>query len=88
MAEIKSFDSFNFSAPAMYVIRVKGFLDESWSERFGGMQINNKFQGKVLPMTELVGEVSDQAGLFGVVSSLYEMHLPLVSIELLVNSED
>lgn len=74
---------FKFSSPARYRICVKGFLDESWSERFSGMCISNENPGRITPMTTLVGSVIDQTELLGVLNSLYEMHLPLVSVELL-----
>ncbi len=34
-----------FTSPASYRICVKGFLDESWSERLNGMRITNLGQG-------------------------------------------
>jgi hypothetical protein len=72
-----------FSSPARYRISVKGFLDESWSERFGDMRISNQVSGTVSPMAVLVGPVVDQTELVGVLNSLYEMHLPLVSVEII-----
>jgi hypothetical protein len=36
-----------------------------------------------LPLTKLCGQVQDQAELLGVLNSIYEMHLPLVTVELL-----
>ena len=76
-----------FSLSARYRICVKGFLDESWSNRFSGLRINNHVPGRISPVTALVGTVRDQTELLGVLNSLYEMHMPLVSIELLDNGE-
>jgi hypothetical protein len=73
-------DHLKFSTPATYVIVVKGFLDESWSERFGGMRITNEVSGSVSPVAELAGEVRDQTELIGMINSLYEMHMPLMSL--------
>jgi len=39
------------------------------------------------PVTTLVGRVRDQAELIGVLNSLYELHLPLLSVELLDGEE-
>jgi hypothetical protein len=72
-----------FNSSAHYRVCVKGFLDESWSERFSGMRISNQVAGRISPMAELVGPVLDQTELVGVLNNLYEMHLPLVSVELL-----
>jgi hypothetical protein len=35
------------------------------------------------PVTELVGKVRDQAELAGLLNSLYELHLTLLSVEML-----
>jgi hypothetical protein len=37
------------------------------------------------PVTTLMGELSDQAALAGVLNTLYELHLPLLSVECLSN---
>jgi hypothetical protein len=76
-------NDFKFSSSARYRICVKGFLDESWSERFSGMRISNEVPGRTSPMAELIGQMIDQTELVGVLNSLCEMHLPLVSVELL-----
>ena len=69
-----------FTVPARYSICVKGFLDESWSQRLSGMQINNQVPNTQTPAAEIVGEVQDQTELIGVLNSLYEMHLPIISV--------
>ena len=71
-----------FSSPASYRICIKGYLDESWSGRLIGMTIDNEVRSKETPIVALSGQVRDQSELLGVLNSLYEMHLPLVSIEL------
>jgi hypothetical protein len=69
--------------PGTYRIKVQGCIDEKWSDRLGGMKITTSRQGKEKPVTTLVGPMRDQAQLLGVLNSLYELHLPLLSIELL-----
>jgi len=83
MASSEPGNILKFSSSARYRICVKGFLDDSWSERFGDMRISNQLPGRISPMATLVGPVTDQTALVGVLNSLYEMHLPLVSVELL-----
>jgi hypothetical protein len=73
----------HFTSEARYCICVKGFLDDSWSERFSGMRISNDVDGIISPLAVLEGAVMDQTELSGVLNSLYEMHLPLVSVTLL-----
>ena len=73
---------FVFDRPGNYRIRVLGLLDESWSDRLGGLRITAcSLKDQEGPVTELVGQVRDQAKLAGVLNSLYELHLTLLSVE-------
>ncbi len=83
MAAVRNGSDLNFTSPANYRICVKGFLDESWSERLIGMTIENQVTKATSPIAALYGQVRDQTELLGLLNSLYEMHLPLVSLELL-----
>ena len=72
-----------FGRPAKYCITVRGNLDASWAERLGDMTITESSpEGQDL-MTTLVGRVLDQAELFGVLNTLYELHIPLLSVKIL-----
>lgn len=66
--------------PATYHIRVKGYLDERWSKRLGGLTVNPMQIGEKTLVTHLSGQVADQATLFGVLLALYDMRLPLISV--------
>ena len=59
-----------------YEIRVKGHLDESWSEWFDGLTITNLDSGE----TVLRGEIVDQAALHGVLSKVRDLNLPLIAV--------
>ena len=81
MSQPESRKSFFFNRPGKYCIHVHGFLDNSWSERLGGLRISTsslKDQGQV---TMLAGQVRDQTELAGVLDTLYELHLTLLSVE-------
>jgi len=67
MPQSSSMKNFSFHGPGNYRIRALGFLDESWSDRLSGMHIT----------------VRDQAALAGVLNTLYELHLSLLSVEYL-----
>ncbi len=58
-------------------ILVDGCIDEHWSSWFGGLTISHTDQGE----TVLSGVVVDQAALYGVLSMLRDLSLPLVSVE-------
>ncbi len=83
MPKSESRKSFLFDKPGNYRIRVQGFLDESWSERLGGLRITTSSLKDQGPVTELVGQVRDQAELAGVLNTLYELHLTLLAVEYL-----
>ena len=76
-----------FDLPATYRIRVKGHLDDSWSDRLGGMTIKAIREAEGAVETILVGWLPDQAALCGVLNALYSLHLPLMSVELVRNAE-
>ena len=83
MQQPESRKSFTFNRSGNYRIRVQGFLDESWSERMGGLQITTSILKDQGPVTALVGQLRDQAELAGVLNTLYELHLPLLLVEYL-----
>lgn len=82
MCKLNIASGLKFTSPATYRILIKGFLDESWSERLNGMRIVNLSSVDGRPITTLYGQVRDQAELLGVLNSIYEMHLPLISLGL------
>ena len=73
--------NFSFNRPGNYRIRVQRFLDKKWSERLGGLRITTSKTGDQKTVTVLQGQVSDQAELAGVLSTLYQRHLTLLSVE-------
>ena len=75
--------SFPFDRSGNYRILVLGLLDESWSERLAGLRITAiSPKDQEGPVIELVGKVRDQAELAGLLNSLYELHLTLLSVEM------
>jgi hypothetical protein len=87
MAQKGNQKRYPFDGPGKYRIRVQGFLDESWSERLAGMRITTSSLKDRGPVTSLVGQLRDQAELSGVLSTIYEMHLTLLSVEILEGGE-
>jgi hypothetical protein len=61
----------------IYRIRVGGHLDDRWSDWLGGLAIQRQADGTSL----LVGPLADQAALHGVIASVRNLALPLLSIE-------
>jgi hypothetical protein len=69
--------------PCTYRIEVEGHLDESWSHRLAAMRIATRKRTDQTPVTTLIGRLRDQAELSGVLNSLYDLHLSILSVEYL-----
>jgi hypothetical protein len=59
-----------------YEIRIKGQLDKSWSDWFGGLTICHEANGETL----LTGSLPDQAALHGVLNRLRDLGTQLISV--------
>ena len=70
----------NFITQAIYSIHVEGSLDESWSERLAGMNVETIRRKYLPPVTILSGRLTDQAELLGVLNALYNLRLTLISV--------
>ena len=66
--------------PANYRILVQGDLDQRWTGRMGGLEITVFNSEKNFMVTQLSGEMLDQAALMGVLNTLYELRLPLLMV--------
>jgi hypothetical protein len=73
-------NAISFDRPAAYQIRVQGRIDPDWSDRLAGMTIRLAVEEASPPVTTLNGELGDQAALAGVLNTLYELHLPVLSV--------
>ena len=83
MTRSTSWKGLKLETAATYRIRVQGHLDKSWSNRLAGMTITADPASDQPPVTTLVGHLADQAALSGVLNTLYDLHLPLLSVEIL-----
>jgi hypothetical protein len=78
-------DGAKFENPGTYKIVVQGELTQNWSDRLAGMRITTTHPDDAAPATTLVGHLRDQAQLSGILNTLYELHRPILSVELLDN---
>jgi len=71
----------HFSSPGFYQIEVEGMLPKPWFYRLGEMHVLKASQKKETKVTIMQGRVADQADLSGILNSLYELHMPLLSVK-------
>jgi hypothetical protein len=82
MANTSDVNKLKLSLPApagqlsFYEIRVKGQLDESWSDWLEGLEVKLLDKGEMI----LSGYIGDQAALMGTLNKLYGLNLALLSL--------
>lgn len=72
------------SEPAIYEICISGHLDDHWMRFFEGMVITHLTDG----VTALMGPVPDQAALYGLLSRIRDLGIPLISVQRQLPSDD
>jgi hypothetical protein len=87
MSDKKDWSRFDLGTPAIYRIKIRGFLEKSWSNQLGGIVIRHIDAADPTPNTTLQGEMVDQAALFGVLNTLYGLGFPILSVECLSEEE-
>jgi hypothetical protein len=60
-----------------YRVRVRGHLDDRWSDWLGGLAVQRQADGT----TVLTGPIRDQAALFGVIAGIRDLGLALLSVQ-------
>ena len=66
-----------------YQIKIKGHLDDHWSEWFDNLTITNVANGEAI----LCGPLPDQAALHGVLIKIRDLGLPLLAITTIATDE-
>jgi hypothetical protein len=64
-----------------YVIRLKGYIDQGWSEWLDGFSISYEANGN----TVLSGPVVDQAALHGLLAKVRDLNMTLLSVNAIDN---
>jgi hypothetical protein len=76
-------DGREFDRHGIYKIRVRGILEEKWSDWFDGFTISPQVDDETL----LTGPVADQAALHGLLGKIHDLGLPLLSVERVKSEE-
>ena len=76
-SNIKKQDALSNGAHAgCFEIRIKGHLDESWSDWLEGLEMKLLDNGEMI----LSGYIKDQAALMGTLNKIYGLNLVLLSL--------
>lgn len=73
-------------SPVNYRIEVQGNLS-SWVGRLGELQISIRTDERLGTVTTLTGHISDQAELLGILNTIYELHLTVLSVQTLSDAQ-
>lgn len=68
--------AFDSSKPVIYQIRIRGHLDDQWSDWFDGLKITLEDNGDTL----LTGPIVDQAALYGMLKKVRDLGMPLLEV--------
>ena len=69
------------ATPLAYHIRVAGHPSPDFSDYVRGMRISTEIDGSERPVTTLNGQCPDHSALVGILSTLGNLHLPIIWME-------
>lgn len=78
----------DFAGPATYRVVVQGAVSQYWRHRLGGLVVASVDRTDGPLRTTLAGRIRDQAELQGVLETLCQLRLPILSVEAMRDSED
>ena len=67
---------------------MQGRIDESWADWFGVATIQVSERASQPPVTTMIGELVDQTALYGLLSHLRDLGLPLLQVECLSHGRE
>jgi hypothetical protein len=65
---------------SIYEFRLRGHLDQSWSESFPGFALTHSTDPDGSPVTIMRGPVVDEAGLHGHLTRIRDLGIPLLLV--------
>jgi len=75
------YENIDFSTSHYFIIDVRGKLDKSLSDIFGGLSISHNSNGETT-ISQLEGKIIDQASLIGILNTLFNMRYPIINLTL------
>lgn len=74
---------FSFQKPAFYEIRVEGVLSEKWTDKLQGLKISSQKFPDGNHVSTLKGQINDQSALSGILNTLYDLNMTILSVNTL-----
>jgi len=69
-----------YTSPSIYQITVQGKVDEQSIHSMTGMSVSNSGENKQNRLSTITGRVEDQSALNGLINTLFNQRLSVVSI--------
>lgn len=66
---------------SIYRLRIAGVIPDGWEERLGCLRAVREEGPEPQTVTTLMGAVTDQSDLLGILNTLHELHLTLLLVE-------
>ena len=79
----KVLDEINFTGPAIYKIVIMGELEHQTAEQYWGMKITHIKNEGNKTISTMIGMIRDQSELSGIIISLHDMHITVISVNML-----
>lgn len=80
--EKKKEQDFGFGKAAIYKIKVIGKIPRDYIDRFSNMSFQQQNDGDKT-ISVLTGSLPDQAALSGVMNTLYDIHMTVLSVKII-----
>ncbi len=64
----------------IYRIKIKGELNQNWSDWLGNVKILSEPQGDGSVMSTLIVDAADQSALFGILDHIRDLNLMLIDV--------
>ena len=79
---------FGFKEPAIYKIVVLGGMDSQYVNQLWGLQATVLKKKGEKSITTLIGQINDQSALSGILTMINDMHMTVISVNMLSEIEE
>ena len=77
-----------FGSESLYRLKIQGKISDSWNDQIGPLKITQETANGDVYVTTLLFNTRDQAELMGFLNTMYEMHLPILSLTRVQKKQD